>query len=172
MYSHVAEELSAELSIVTMLRHPAETVRSKVLNYGGRSDGTTRTVGWLNMMLGVEKETRHLPRAVIRYDDLLAQWQQTLTSAESALPLDLLSRASAEEISEADALVDPTLRRTDRDWAELRLPEPLRELAESTYQALCPLRSLRTGERQARPSRRSTGSGRPSPPTTEMPRLW
>lgn len=136
LYAGAAAELSAEFNVVTMLRHPAETVRSKELAYGGRIDTTTRMAGWLNMMLHVEKQTRAMSRAIVRYEDLLTQWRPTLAAVENELGRDLVRGRTEEELVAADALVDPQLRRTERSWHGLSLPDPLRELAERSFAAL------------------------------------
>lgn len=136
LYAGAAKELSADFGVVTMLRHPAETVRSKELAYGGRIESTTRMAGWLNMMLHVEEQTRGMARAVVRYDDLLTRWRPTLAAVEQALAINLVSGRDDEELAAADALVDPQLRRTELSWDGLILPEPLRELAERSFDAL------------------------------------
>ncbi len=134
LYDEVAQELGADLCVATMLRAPAETIRSKEFNYQTRG-AVTRTAGWLNMMLGVEAMTRDRHRAVIRYDDLLTQWRPTLAAAGDELGVPLVV-ATDEQLADADSLVDPSLRRMDRDWADLDVPSWLEDLAEQTYRAL------------------------------------
>ncbi len=136
LYSDVAEELSADFGVVTMLRHPAESVRSKELAYGSKVDTNTRMAGWLNMMLHVEERTRGSARALVRYEDLLTRWKPTLAATEKVLPMDLVAGRSEEELAAADALVDPQLRRTERSWDGFDVPESLCELAERAYAAL------------------------------------
>lgn len=136
LYRTVADDLSVQLCVVTMLRHPAETVRSKETYYGDHLGSTARMASWLNMMLSVEQATRDLPSAVIRFDDLLTQWRPTLDAAEKPLSVELTSGASEEQIEAADELVDPTLRRVDPGWAELSLPPRLQDLAERAYHEL------------------------------------
>jgi hypothetical protein len=136
LYRRVAGDLGVDLSVATMLRHPAETVRSKEMYYGDKLGSAARMAGWLNMMLSVELASRDLPRAVVRFDDLLTRWQPTLAAAERPLAVELTSRATQEQVRAADELVDPGLRRVAPGWAELELPARLRELAERTYQEL------------------------------------
>lgn len=140
LYRVVADEISVDLSVVTMLRDPAESVRSRQLAYTSKIEATTRMAGWLNVMLSVEVASRELPRAIVSYEDLLSQWQATLTAAEKVLPLQLLGAATHEQIQAADELVDPSLRRASPDWDELDLPAQLRELAERAYEALNAMR--------------------------------
>ena len=65
LWASVAQELGAEVSVLTMLRHPAESVTSRRLAYGTGSSATTRTASWLNMTLGLEAENRGMRRAVV-----------------------------------------------------------------------------------------------------------
>lgn len=136
LYCDVAEELAADVGVITMLRHPSETVRSKELAYGSEVDTNTRMAGWLNMMLHMEERTRGSARALVRYEDLLTRWRPTLAATEEALPIDLVAGRTEAELAAAGALVDPRLRRTERSWDGFDVPEPLRELAERTYAAL------------------------------------
>jgi hypothetical protein len=139
LYGAVAEEIDVDFGLITMLRHPAETVRSKQLAYGSRLEGTTRGAGWLNMMLGTEHRSRGIPRAIISYDELLTSLRPTLERAERTLGFGLVSHATDKELDEAHDLVDPSLRRTQQGWDELNLPTQLRELMESTYEAMSQL---------------------------------
>ena len=139
LWGHVATDVGVETRVVSMLRHPAASIKSRELAYGAGSTHATRTAGWLNMMLGTEEHSRGLSRAILRYDDLLADWRGTFEAAEKYLALPLASAASPEQLAAADALVDPSLRRAEPDWDELGLPAPLRDLAESAYLSLSDL---------------------------------
>src|SRR5262245_27544648 len=122
LHRAAAERVGAEMHVVTMLRHPADVMRSREIAYGTRMHNTTRLVGWLTMMLGIERRTRDLPRATVRYDDLLTDWKAALIEADSSLGMRLLAEATPEQVAEADALVDPSLRRSSADWDELGVP--------------------------------------------------
>lgn len=143
LYRHAAAELSADLDVLTMLRHPAEAIRSRELAYGSTSSPTTRVVSWLNMMLGLELRTRDLPRAFVSYDELLADWRAALTRAFGG---GILAGASEEQLRDAAALVDPGLRRAERSWDDLGIPDDLRTMAEATLESL---HGLRLGDDRA-----------------------
>jgi hypothetical protein len=145
LYSELSAELDARFAVITMLRDPAETMQSKLTYYGGRS-GTTRAAGWLNMMLGTEYQSRDMRRAIIRYDDLLTHWRPTLEQADRELGIGLVDQATPEAVKEADGLIDPTLRRTSPDWAELGLAPWLADLAQETHDALSELAASPAGE--------------------------
>lgn len=135
LHRAAAAKVGAEMHIATMLRHPAEVMRSREIAYGTRTKNTTRVVGWLTMMLGTEIRTRDLPRATIRYDDLLADWQAAMGAADATIGMGLLERATDEQLREAGDLVDPSLRRSTADWDELELPPRVLDLATRTYDA-------------------------------------
>jgi hypothetical protein len=136
LWESVARDLGCEVSVLTMLRHPAESVRSRQLAYGTTSSATTRTASWLNMMLGLEAEVRGTPRAVVSYEDLLSDWRMTLAAAEEPLGLSLVSGRPPEALEAAGELVDTSLRRAAADWSDLGLAPPVQELAERAYAAL------------------------------------
>lgn len=134
LYRDAAAELDADLKVATMLRDPAEVLRSRELAYGTATSTNTRAIGWVNMMLGIERRTRDLPRATLAYSDLLAGWQDALACADESLGLGLVSGATDEQLRSAGDLVDPTLRRSAADWDDLGLHASVRGLVERTYE--------------------------------------
>jgi hypothetical protein len=136
LWESVARELGCDVAVLTMLRHPAESVRSRELAYGAGSSATTRTASWLNMMLGLEVRTRGLSRAVVPYDRLLGDWQGALGAAEQGLGYTLVSDRTPAELERAGALVDSSLRRAEGDWAGMGVPTAVQELAERAHAAL------------------------------------
>jgi hypothetical protein len=135
LHRAAAGKVGAEVHVATMLRHPAEVMRSREIAYGTRTANTTRIVGWLTMMLGTEIRTRDLPRATVRYDDLLADWRAAMTQADATIGMGLFERATAEQVADAADLVDPSLHRSTADWDELELPHRVLDLARRTYDA-------------------------------------
>jgi hypothetical protein len=133
LHRTAAAKVGADVRVATMLRHPAEVMRSREIAYGTRTANTTRVIGWLTMMLGTEVRTRDLPRATVRYDDLLDDWRAALTAADATMGMGLFARATDAQVAEADGLVDPTLRRSSADWDELGLPARVLDLATRTY---------------------------------------
>jgi hypothetical protein len=134
LHREAAAEVGAQVRVATMLRHPAEVMRSREIAYGTRTSNTTRVVGWMTMMLGIELRTRDLPRAILRYDDLLADWRAAMTQAEATVGMGLFEQATEEQVADADDLVDPKLHRSTADWDELQLPVRVLELATRTYE--------------------------------------
>ncbi|HEX3929499.1 MAG TPA: sulfotransferase family protein [Nocardioides sp.] len=135
LHRAAAVKVSAQMRVATMLRHPAEVMRSREIAYGTRTKSSTRVIGWLTMMLGTEVRTRDLPRATVRYDDLLADWRAALGHADTTIGMGLFEQASQEQLADAGDLVDPTLHRSSADWDELELPARVLDLATRTYDA-------------------------------------
>lgn len=133
LYFEVSAELDADVRVVTMLRDPAEVVRSREIAYGAGTEATTRIAGWLNLMLHTEAICRPVPHAVVRYDDLLSDWTTALQRAGSLLALPLLEQATPDQVEWAGGLVDPSLRRSVAARDEMGLPDRLRDLMARTY---------------------------------------
>jgi hypothetical protein len=136
LHRRAAERVGADLRLATMLRHPAEVMRSRELAYGSNASPTARTVGWVTIMLGIEQRSRSLPRAMVRYDDLMADWRSTLGAADATLRLGLVDGARDQRLAEAGTLVDPTLHRSSAGWDDLAVPPRLLDLTVRTYDAL------------------------------------
>jgi hypothetical protein len=135
LHRAAAAKVGADVHVATMLRHPAEVMRSREIAYGTLNNNTTRVIGWLTMMLGIEVRTRDLPRAVVRYHDLLDDWRAAMTQADASLDMCLFDRATEEQLADAETLVDPTLHRSTADWDELEVPGRVLDLATRAYDA-------------------------------------
>jgi hypothetical protein len=136
LYRDVADSLGARLAVVTMVRHPVETTRSRESAYGASLTDISRMTAWVNMMQSVELTTRPMPRALIRYDDLVADWRSAVAAADDVLGHGIVDRASADQLAAADEIVDPTLRRSTATWDEFDVPAELQRLAQATHDAL------------------------------------
>ena len=87
-----AGDLGVETTFVTMLRHPAEVLKSAVTSYGTWQSEASRAAAWLNVALETELVTRGHRRAVVRYDDLLADWRREIARIGELLALPLTHR--------------------------------------------------------------------------------
>jgi hypothetical protein len=146
LYRDAAESLGARFGVVTMLRHPVETTRSRETAYGSSLSDISRMSAWVNMMLAVELATRSMPRALIRYDDLVADWRGALAAADDLVGPGLVAGASAEQLATAEDLVDPGLRRSAATWDEYDVPDELQRLAQSSHDALDKLAATPAGD--------------------------
>ncbi|MGL5810452.1 MAG: sulfotransferase family protein [Nocardioides sp.] len=138
LWAECAEEAGRECRYVTMLRHPAEVVGSRVTYYGkGVEDerrhryATFSVARWINGTLISERETRGQDRAFVRYADLLGDWRGVLTPLARRwhLAVDLDGRGAAD----VDDFIDPSLRRHDPTWDEWRIPGELQAIADQVW---------------------------------------
>lgn len=89
------------------LRHPLEVAAS--LN---KRDGIEHSTGfaiWLHYTLMAELHSRSMPRAVVSYPDLLANWQSTLQTAADRIGI-TWPRAPQDAKTDIDAFLAPELR--------------------------------------------------------------
>src|SRR5215218_4690214 len=140
LWRRVGEELDAAVHVVTMLRHPAEVVRSKLHWYQnmGLFDAN-RAAGWLNTMLFTERATRDYRRAFVRFEDLLEDWTQPIARVSAQLEVPALVNARAREQLSADNLVDSSLHRSKATWEDLDVPKGLIYLTEQVWEELLSL---------------------------------
>jgi hypothetical protein len=105
----------------------------------GRRDGTALACArllWLRHMLDAERDTRGLPRAIVRYDRLLADWRAEVPKLAPLLGPGWAPPDGFE--ADADAFLDPGLRHHEgragpSDFAEL---DALVRTAEDALDAL------------------------------------
>ena len=146
LYFEVSAQLGADVRVATMLRDPAEVVRSREIAYGAGTQATTRIAGWLNLMLNTEAICRPVPHAVVRYEDLLSDWRSALERAGSLLALPLVEQATPDQVESADGLVDPSLRRSvAAAHDEMGLPVRLRDLMTCTYDTFAEMATAADG---------------------------
>ena len=139
LWQRVAAATGADLSSLTMLRHPAQVVRSRDSAYlTGRSDElrkqreTTNVAAWMNSVFTTERATRDNPRAFVPYYDLIGDWRAAITRASAQLGVDPGDLAAPHPV---DDFITPSLNRSGDAWDGLEVPRELRELAEQTWTA-------------------------------------
>ncbi len=135
----VAAAVGAELASLTMVRHPAQVVRSRDSAYlTGRSDDvrlqreTANVAAWVNSVVVTERATRGNPRAFVRYDDLIGDWRAAMTRACAQLEIDPGDLSAPHAV---DDFVTPSLNRSADGWDGLTVPPGVRELADRTWTA-------------------------------------
>jgi hypothetical protein len=142
MFVRLADELGAELTSLTMLRHPTEVVRSRDSAYlteqtptFRRQRETANVAAWVNAAFATEAATRAVPRAFVRYDDLLSDWRTAMSRAGEQLGL---SFEPGLDVSPhpVDDFIDATLNRSAITWDDIAVPPALRDLAERTWQVM------------------------------------
>jgi hypothetical protein len=128
-----------DLRLLTAVRHPAEVVGSQDLTWGHRRDDDMRRVketsnvaAWLNVALVTERSGRDLPRAFLRYGELIEDWRAALGRASTQLDLGL-GIDQDRSGHELDDWLDPSLRRSQVSWDDLVVPSWLRDLAQDAW---------------------------------------
>ena len=139
LWQRVAADVGAELISLTMLRHPAQVVRSRDTAYlSERSDEfrlqreTANVAAWMNSVFVTERATRGNPRAFVPYYDLVGDWRSAMTRAGRQLGIDIGDLGSPHPV---DDFITPSLNRSSDSWEGLHVPASLRELAEQTWEA-------------------------------------
>jgi hypothetical protein len=143
----VSAELGADLRWLTALRHPAEVVGSRDIAYlSSQSDDlrltkeTSNVAGWVHAALLTEKAGRGSRRSFVRYVDLLADWRTALAPVQQQLDLDLDTDLSVpadqREHHSVDDFIEPSMRKSQLTWDDVRTPDWLRDMAEEVWQLL------------------------------------
>ncbi|MEO9322591.1 sulfotransferase family protein [Nocardioides sp. C4-1] len=144
LWRSAALRCDAQPAFVTMLRPPAEVVGSKQKYYAGGGQGARgraqgevqRTAAWVNMMLHTERATRGELRTFVRYADLLDDWTIPLFDIGRRFDLTTVQEANANDVRAVHAFVDPSLRRVQATWDDVRVPARLQDLAQQTWDQL------------------------------------
>lgn len=143
LWRESAKEAGFGIRYLTMLRHPAEVVGSRVAYYANHADaaGIRRyeifsLARWVNNSLVNERETRGHPRSFVRYNDLLGDWRTAVTKMADELALHLPGDLTPTLHHPVDDFIDPTLRRVKVTWGDLEIPVELTAIADGVWEAL------------------------------------
>ncbi len=142
LWADTADSLGARIGFLATLRHPAEVIASRWTYYGSsRPQDEWRyhvrnLCTWINVNLGVERETRGRRRTIVRYEALLEDWRRTMRSVRDALSLDLDPALDGDDPHPVDDFIDASLRRHEPTWDGMDLPAELVEIAEAAWASL------------------------------------
>jgi len=144
LWRTVATDLGLDLSFLTMVRHPAEVMKSRESAFLGdkpdefrRQREVSNVAGWCNVAFESERATRGDRRCFVRYDDLVTDWRGVVQQVVDHLGLEVdADVADPEAPHPVDDFVDPGLHRSQVSWDQVDVPEPLRDVAERTWQAV------------------------------------
>jgi hypothetical protein len=140
LWRRVGEDLGAGVHVVTMLRHPAEVVSSKLRWYSNMPlVDANRVAGWANTMLFTERATRDYRRAFVRFEDLLEDWTQPIARVSAQFDIPALVDARARDQAWAANIVDPGLHRSKATWEDLDVPKELVRFSERVWEDLLAL---------------------------------
>ena len=149
LWKRCAADLGVEAKVVTMLRHPAAVVDSKVRWYGEWRGHVTRTAAWVLQSLYLERATRESPRVLVHYDELLEDWTKVIGRVGEVLDLEVVRDAPVVRIRHVHGFVDRSLSRSQPDWGEAKLPMRLRAQADEVWALLSALATVGPGEAPA-----------------------
>jgi hypothetical protein len=146
-FAKVWEDVSAELDVdlrwLTALRHPAEVVGSRDIAYlSSQSDDlrltkeTSNVAGWVHAALLTEQAGRGRKRSFVKYVDLLADWRAALAPVQEQLELSFNTDLSSRDHHAVDEFVEPSMRKSQLTWDDVRTPDWLRDTAEEVWQLL------------------------------------
>lgn len=143
LWRDAAQEAGLELRCISMLRHPAEVVGSRSTYYANPADEAARSryetfnvARWVNSSVISERETRGMPRAFVRYTDLLEDWRPVLAGLGADLGLRYDVDVTTDAPSAVDDFIDPDLRRHRVTWDELHVPAELQDVAQRIWDDL------------------------------------
>ncbi len=143
LWKEAAAEVGRDIGYVSMLRHPAEVVGSRTTYYakGDSEDdhrryATFNVARWVNSCVISERETRGERRSFVGYADLLEDWRPVLARVRDELGLTFDDDLDPGHETPVDAFIEPGLRRHRPDWAELDVPDALRDLAQAVWDEL------------------------------------
>ncbi len=143
VWESVSAELGADLRWLTALRHPAEVIGSRDIAYlSSQSDDlrltkeTSNVAGWVHAALLTEQAGRGRRRAFVKYGDLLADWRTALAPVQEQLDLSLGTDLSSTAHHDVDDFIEPSMRKSQLTWDDVRTPDWLRDTAEEVWQLL------------------------------------
>jgi hypothetical protein len=140
LWQRVSAQIDTQLTSLTMLRHPAQVVRSRDTAYLTDMDRsfrqkreTTNVAAWINAAFETERATRGNPRAFVPYYDLIGDWRTALTRAGSQLGLRFSDTSGHHAV---DDFIDAGLNRSKPDWDGLEVAPNLVDLADRSWDAM------------------------------------
>jgi hypothetical protein len=140
LWQRMAEEFGAQLTSLTMLRHPAQVVRSRDTAYLSEMDRhfrrqreTTNVAAWINAAFETERVTRGNPRAFVPYYDLIGDWRAAMSRAGTQLGLRFNDTSGHHPV---DDFIDADLNRSQPDWDGLEVTPGLVDLADRSWEAM------------------------------------
>ena len=107
LWREVLFESGLDAAALLVVRHPAEVARSLNARDGLRCE--TTCLNWLEHFAEAETATRGMPRSLLAYDELLADWRNAFARAGRALHVEW-----PVPIEHAHPAIDAFLDRTER----------------------------------------------------------
>lgn len=141
LWKDVAREQGAGLRLLTALRHPAEVVGSRDIAYLSKQPESLRRIketsniaGWIHAAVLTERAGRDIPRAFLRYADLMTDWRAAIGRTADQLGIHLNADLDSGDHHDVDDFIDVKLQRSHVTWEDLTVPVWLREMGEEVWQ--------------------------------------
>lgn len=116
--------------VVMIVRHPAEVAWSMQAQ-GWIASSARAHLCWLQHMIEAEQATRHVPRALLSYDALLADWRTQALRIAAALDMEW----PAQRETDVDAFLDASERRYAESAETATIGREVPPLAMELFQA-------------------------------------
>ena len=134
------------VAVAIVVRPAFEVARSLVARDGIAVEHAALL--WLRHVLESERDTRHVPRVMLRYEDVLSDWRAVANRVSSGLGVEWLP-TSADMTQAIDDFVQPRMRHHVAGGNGLDVGAPLSHWITSTWDALELLRSGPGGTSEA-----------------------
>jgi hypothetical protein len=126
----VLERFGAEARIVIAVRNPLEVAAS--LKRRNNFPPAKTYLLWLRHVLDAERVTRHLPRAIVTYNDLLGDWRGVVGAVAKKTGLHWPRRSDRSEL-EIDRFIAEALHHHIADDAQLAARADIVDWVKETY---------------------------------------
>jgi GT2 family glycosyltransferase len=134
-WREVLDEFGAKPAIVLLIRNPLEVITS--LRQRGLS-ASNSVLLWLRHVLDAEVATRDLPRAIITFEELLADWRAVAVRLESRLKITWPRLGASREL-EIETFLTPKLRHHTAATEQLAGKTELVDWVKNAYAAFARL---------------------------------
>ncbi len=132
MWLGMLGELGVPVRAICVLRHPAEVAESLAMRNGFSADKSGLL--WLRYMLEAERHSRRMSRVMMRYRDLLRDWQAESQRIAQAFGI-VWPKPADEAAAAVTDFLESGLRHHQSVYFD-RFPPPLRRWIVSAYRAL------------------------------------
>jgi hypothetical protein len=133
LYTGLLAEIGYQCHCVLALRNPLGVIAS-LAGRDGMTEGFAALL-WLRHVLDAEAATRAMPRVIVSYDALLADWQTTVRILSTRLGVEWL-RAAGEVPSEIGNFLSNELRHSAPSQRELQSRGDIAPWVKDAYEAL------------------------------------
>jgi hypothetical protein len=133
LWLDLLDRFGAEARVVILLRNPLEVAAS--LKRRDNFPPAKSYLLWLRHVIDAEKATRHLPRGIVTYNDLLNDWRGVVRTISAKTGVHWPRRSDHSEL-EIDRFLADELRHHVADDAQLTARADIADWVKETYHLL------------------------------------